>query len=161
MEPIEESLGGKIVLEASGQFYLNRDGANTEMHLVAEGLRKLAMVARLIATGSLVDKGCLFWDEPEVNLNPKLIKDVARVVLHLSEGGIQVFLGTHSLFLLRELEILLQRSTAVDVRFFGLHLSEDGALVEQGKTVEDIGSISSLDEELAQSDRYLQEEAKP
>ncbi len=38
-----------------------------EMHLVAEGLRKLAMIARLIANGSLVDKVSLFWDEPEAN----------------------------------------------------------------------------------------------
>ncbi|WP_281258757.1 hypothetical protein [Avibacterium endocarditidis] len=42
-----------------------------EIPLVAEGLRKLAMVARLVATGTLLDKGCLFWDEPEANLNPK------------------------------------------------------------------------------------------
>ena len=30
------------------------------MPLVAEGWRKLAMIAQLIATGSLLDKGCLF-----------------------------------------------------------------------------------------------------
>jgi hypothetical protein len=36
-----------------------------EMPLVAEGLRKLAMVARLISTGTLLDKGYLFWDKPE------------------------------------------------------------------------------------------------
>ena len=31
-----------------------------EIPLVAEGLRKLAMLARLIITGSLLDKGYLF-----------------------------------------------------------------------------------------------------
>ena len=45
------------------------NAANMEMPLVAEGWRKLAMLVRLIATGSLLDKGCLFWDEPESNLN--------------------------------------------------------------------------------------------
>ena len=35
------------------------------------------MLARLIATGMLVDRGCLFWDEPETNLNPQLIRGVA------------------------------------------------------------------------------------
>ena len=29
------------------------------------------MIARLIATGSLIGTGSLFWDEPEANLNPE------------------------------------------------------------------------------------------
>ena len=159
LEPLEHALGGKIVLEPSGQFYLNRDGANTEMHLVAEGLRKIAMVARLVATGMLVDKGCLFWDEPEANLNPRLIKEVARTIVHLSRGGIQVFVATHSLFLLREL-YLLQQDTRLDVKCFGLTAAADGAVnIAQGNTIDDIGSIAALDEDLEQSDRYLEAEA--
>lgn len=133
------------------------------MYLVAEGWRKFAMLARLIATGSLLDKGYLFWDEPEANLNPKLIKDIARVILHLCKNGIQVFIATHSLFLMRELHILLQtgdfRNTSA--RFFGLQFAEnrdDGVIVQQGTSVDYIGAISSLDEELSQSDRYLETE---
>lgn len=38
-----------------------------EMPLVAEGLRKVAMLARLIATGTLLEQGYLFWDEPETS----------------------------------------------------------------------------------------------
>ncbi len=158
LEPLEVALGGKIVLEASGRFYLNRFGANTEMHLVAEGLRKLAMVARLIATGSLVDKGALFWDEPEANLNPKLIKEIARAIVRLSGSGIQVFVATHSLFLLREL-YLLQAELAVDARSFGLQLKDDEVHVRAGVSMDEIGSIAALDEELQQSDRYLAHEA--
>lgn len=160
LEPLETALDGDIVLEPSGKFYLNRGGANTEMHLVAEGLRKLAMVARLVATGTLADKNYLFWDEPEANLNPKLVKDVARSIVHLSRGGIQVFIATHSLFLLREL-YLLQEETALDTRCFGLRLVADGHVeIESGPTMDDIGSIAALDEELQQSDRYLVHEAK-
>lgn len=159
LEPLEVALDGDIV-EVSGRFYLKRHGANTEMHLVAEGLRKLAMVARLIATGTLADKNYLFWDEPEANLNPKLVKDVARAIVHLSRGGIQVFVATHSLFLLRELYIL-QTETALDTRCFGLRLVDDGHVeIEAGASMDDIGSIAALDEELQQSDRYLAHEAK-
>ena len=75
---------------------------------MAEGLRKLAMIARLIATGSLIGTGSLFWDEPEANLNPKVIKNVARTILQLCQSGIQVFVASHSLFLMRELDILLR-----------------------------------------------------
>jgi predicted ATPase len=161
LAPLEAAMGGKVVLDESGRFYLNSDSGNMEMHLVAEGLRKLATVARLIATGSLLEKGWLFWDEPEANLNPAVTKIVAKTIMHIAQNGVQVFLATHSLFLLRELHILQQRDFAdFDTRCFGLHVTDDGAVrVEQGPTMDDIGDISSLDEELAQSDRYLESEA--
>ena len=128
-----------------------------EMPLVAEGLRKLGMLARLIATGALLDKGYLFLDEPDSNLNPVLIKQVAKSILDLCASGIQVFIATHSLFLLRELEILLSDGThkKVKARFFGLHKTDVGVEIDQGSSVDDIGDIAVLDEELAQSDRFL------
>jgi len=160
--PLEKAMGGSIELDKSGQFYLNLASGSMEMHLVAEGLRKLATVARLIATGSLLDKGYLFWDEPEANLNPKIIKTVARTILQVAASGIQVFIATHSLFLLRELHILQEREIKnLDTRCFGLHLGADGAVeIHQGKTMDEVGSITSLDEDLQQSERYIDTELK-
>jgi len=150
-----------VILE-DGRFYLKMDISKLEAHLVAEGLRKLAMIARLIATGSLIGTGSLFWDEPDANLNPKVIKRVARTILQLCRSGIQVFVATHSLFLMRELDILLKTEGFTDVkaRFFGLHPGDDGVTVQQGDTVDDIGTIDALQEELSQSDRYLATEAE-
>ena len=147
-------------LDKSGRFYLNIAGVNMEMHLVAEGLRKLATIARLIATGSLIDKGCLFWDEPESNLNPKVIKLIARTILNLCLSGIQVFIASHSLFLLRELYILSQYKEIKKIKsqYIGLQPGEDGVQVEQGETIDDIGQIDALQEDLSQSDRYIDAE---
>lgn len=162
LEPLEEQLGGKISLEDSGRFYLKTQSGSIEIHLVAEGFRKLAMIARLIATGALIGTGSLFWDEPEANLNPKVIKSVARTILQLCQSGIQVFVATHSLFLMRELDILLKTPEfqKVPARFFGLHLSDESVTVQQGNTVDDIGTIDALQEELSQSDRYLAAEVQ-
>jgi hypothetical protein len=155
--PLEKAMGGSIELE-SGRFYLKTDSGKMEVHLVAEGLRKLAMIARLIATGSLLDKGYLFWDEPEANLNPLNIKKVARTILQLSKSGIQVFITTHSLFLMRELFILQQTDDFKDIgsRYFGLHIFEDGVNLKQGPSLDDIGNITSLEEELTQSNEYME-----
>lgn len=156
--PLEEAMGGTVVLDKNGRFYLKISGQGTmEMHLVAEGLRKLAMLAKLISSGSLLGKGYLFWDEPETNLNPKLIKVVAKVICHLCAHGIQVFVATHSLFLLRELEVLTQQKTfkSLKQRYFSLVPSENGVAVEQGDSVEDLKTLVLLDEELSQSDRFL------
>jgi hypothetical protein len=157
--PLEAAMDGSVELDKNGRFYLRNARGRMEMPLVAEGIRKLGMVARLVATGALLDKGCLFWDEPEANLNPRLIKTVARSIVDLSLGGIQVFIATHSLFLLREIEMLLaDPKRTVEARFFGLQSSEEGISVQQGPAVEDMGSIAVLDEELEQSDRFLAQE---
>lgn len=161
LAPIEKAMGGTVILDKNGRFYLNVAGqVKIEMPLVAEGIRKLAMLARIISTNSLHDKGYLFWDEPEANLNPRLIKGIAETILHLCRNGIQVFIATHSLFLMRELYILLQNTEfkGTDARFFGLHPNNDEVTVEQGTTIDEIGDIASLDEELKQSDRYLEAE---
>lgn len=155
--PLEEAMQGSIELDKNGRFYLRTASGRMEMPLVAEGLRKLGMLARLVATGALLDQGYLFWDEPEANLNPRLIKQVARTVVDLSTCGIQIFIATHSLFLLRELEILLAepRRRRLSVSYFGLQSAQDGVSVLQGTSLDDIGDITALEENLQQSDRYL------
>jgi predicted ATP-dependent endonuclease of OLD family len=134
LAPLEGAMGGKVELDKSGRFYINIASGTMEMHLVAEGLRKLATIAQLIANGSLPGKGYLFWDEPESNLNPKLIKKVARTILELAQSGIQVFVATHSLFLLRELYILQRREFQhVGTRYFGLHIGHEGSVSGTGR----------------------------
>ena len=160
LRPLEAAMGGKVVVDSgTGEFYLNIPGeGNMEMTLVAEGLRKLAMLARLISTGVLLEKGCLFWDEPETNLNPKLMKVLAACIVALCQQGIQVFIATHSLFLMRELEMLLQASAArgVEQRYFALRDDgPNGVALEQSSDIADIQTLVMLDEELHQSDRFM------
>ena len=157
IEPLEKQLGGRVVLDTNGRFYLRPfNASNMEMPLVAEGWRKLSMLVRLISTGSLLDKGCLFWDEPEANLNPRLIREIAKAILGICEAGVQVFVATHSLFLLREFEILLKREFAqVEQHYFALRRSDDGVDVSQAEEIGDVDPLLLLDEELNQSDRFV------
>lgn len=158
LAPLEAAMGGKVVVDtATGEFYLHIPAeGKMEMPLVAEGLRKLAMLARLISTGTLLDKGYLFWDEPETNLNPKLLKVVARSIMTLCQQGIQVFIATHSYFLLKELN-LLSHQTPVPQHFIGLTVQNGETVLEQASRLLDLTTIVTLDEELAQYDRELQQ----
>ncbi|HFC92463.1 MAG TPA: ATP-binding cassette domain-containing protein [Leucothrix mucor] len=158
LKPLERAMGGKVIFE-NERFYLSTTNkGKLEMPMVAEGQRKLAMLARLIATGTLLDNGYLFWDEPESNLNSKLIKLIAKVILHLCNNGIQVFIATHSLFLLRELAILSHdnKFNSIKSRYFALRLEENHSVqVEQGNSIEELQTLVLLDEELSQSDRFM------
>lgn len=159
LDPIEAKLGGTVIRKGDS-FYLNNDQGTTEMPLVAEGVRKIATLAHLLRNGALTQRGIVFWDEPESNLNPKLIRAVAAMLLNLAAQGIQVVLATHSFFLIKELELLRSQfdtDKQAAVRFFTLGMHEsNGPLFEQGDQLSDITNIVALDEELAQYDRELQ-----
>jgi uncharacterized protein YacL (UPF0231 family) len=49
-----------------------------------------------------------------------------------------------------------KENSEINPRFFGLHFSGDHVVVKQGNAIDEIGDITALDEELAQSDRFLQ-----
>lgn len=159
LSPIEAAMGGKVEVDANGRFFLRTHGGRMESALVAEGLRKFAMLARLISTGVLLEQGYLFWDEPETNLNPKLIKVLAQVIVSLADQGIQVFLATHSVFLVREISILTDgRNRNAQSRYFSLAASGDDEVsrLEQGTKIDELNTLVLLDEELLQSDRYME-----
>ena len=159
LQPLERQMGGHVILDSNGRFYLKLPGVgNLEAHLVAEGLRKLAMLARLIATGSLLDQGCLFWDDPETNLNSRLVRTVAEAILGICSQGVQVFIATHSLFLLREMEMLLEKQhfKTIAQRHFALAPGDDGVVIQQGVRIDDVDPLVALDEELEQSGRFLE-----
>lgn len=157
LSALEGILGGKLINQ-DGRFYVRTKGMLIEAPLLAEGHRKLAMLAQLIANGSIQKGSVLFWDEPEANLNAKLIRQMAQIIMVLAHEGVQVFIATHSLFLLKEIEILnvMGEDGPVKTRFFGLHPAKDGVQVMQGDTGDDIGEITALDEELKQTDRFLE-----
>lgn len=155
---IEEILEGKISLER-GRFYLvtHKNNRKTEISLIAEGFRKIGMIAQLLANGSLTKNSILFWDEPETNLNPRLIKKMAEVLVELSRAGMQIFIATHSLFLVKEIEIL--RNKQDKVKYFGLGLNEDKEIrVSQSEEFEYLEDIVILDEEFDQDSRFLAKE---
>lgn len=146
---VEQMLGGKVSL-VGDRFYVTFKGeGKLEAHLLAEGLRKLGCVARLIENGSLRE-GVLFWDEPEANLNPTLIVKIADLLLDLSEAGVQIFAATHDYLLASRLSLISEydRRPKVPIRFFSF--CRDGAAapvqVASGKTLSELPSNSILDE---------------
>lgn len=157
LNPLEEIMGGDMRLENNTFYFYSSKGKGIfEAHLMAEGNRKLGMLAYLLKTGELTNSSSLFWDEPEANLNPKLLKALAAILVELS-SIMQITIATHSLFLVRELEILQENKKLKNARYFGLHFDKDGngVRVTQGDSPNHIGDIVALDEEIAQSSRYL------
>ena len=119
---LREAIGGEIAVEGE-EFFLRGEQGNLEFSLLAEGVRKLALLWLLIRNGSLQPDSVLFWDEPETNLNPKLFGVVMDVLLGLQRAGVQVFLATHDYVILKELDL---RTTDADrVAFHALYRKDE------------------------------------
>jgi len=91
--------------------------------MTAEGFKKVGMLHRLLINGSLNPgtSGPLFWDEPESNMNPKLMKLLVQILLELSRNGQQIILATHDYVLLKWFDLLMDKSKEDHVRFHALY----------------------------------------
>ena len=96
--------------------------------MTAEGYRKIGVLHRLLSNGSINpgETGVLLWDEPEANLNPKLMKEVVQVLLELSRNGQQIAVATHDYVLLKWLDLLMDKKGKEDhVRYHVLQRREE------------------------------------
>ncbi len=113
---IEKEIGGEVASESDGFYIIGKYGGKfgkLEFSLLAEGYSKLALLWQLIRNGSLAPGVTLFWDEPETNLNPELMKIVAKILMVLQRHDIQVFLATHSYIMLSEIDLAAEKNDSV------------------------------------------------
>ncbi len=133
LRELEEVLDGKVMTR--GETFMLKDAQGAlEFDLVAEGLRKIALLWLLLQNGTLLGpedasraRGyVLFWDEPEANLNPRLYQRVVRVLWGLARAGVQVFIATHDYALLKEID--LQQQVEDNRQYYAFFRGDDRRL---------------------------------
>lgn len=154
----EQAQEDEVVMpQENGRFKFSLPEGELDAHLVAEGYRKIATLYYLLRNGSLTKDSILFWDEPEANLNPKLIVEVARVLRMLALAGMQIFVATHDYLLSHELSLLAEYpgQAGIDVKFFALYRAgrTAGVEVESAQTLAEIENNPILEEFAAHYDR--------
>jgi AAA15 family ATPase/GTPase len=123
---IEIIIGGSII-EIDDVFHIKvEDDFLLEMTFAAEGWRKLALLWLLLDRGVISENSILYWDEPEANLNPKLIKEVIRIMLMLERMGVQIFFTTHDYVTLKWLDLLATEEN--NVRYHALFRDGEGVI---------------------------------
>lgn len=144
---IEEEIGFKVRKE-NGRFYFDsKNSADIyEASLMAEGIKKLSSVLYLAKKGQLPKKSILFWDEPEVNLNPRYINIAVRLLELLANYGVQIFIATHDYLLSHLLSLPVEQGKKAGIKFFSLNPSENGTEIESGKTLLQIKNNTILEE---------------
>ena len=124
---LQKISNGKVTLHED-RFYLKPGTqAKLEFNLVAEGLRKIALLWQLIKNGTLEKGSVLFWDEPEANINPKYIPVLAELLIMLEAEGVQIFVSTHDYFLSKYIEV--KRRQDSKVQYISLYKNENSKVL--------------------------------
>ena len=126
MEEIEKVCGGKFVFYGGGKVTFMTNQTEYSANAMAEGLRKIGILSRLLETGAIQPgiSGPLFWDEPEANINPKLRRILVEILLELSRNGQQIIIATHDYFFLKWFELLMDTGKDDQVRYHALYRDE-------------------------------------
>ncbi|MCI7541144.1 MAG: AAA family ATPase [Veillonellaceae bacterium] len=105
LKSLQKITQGRVAM-ADERFYLKPGNqARIEFNLVAEGVRKIALLWQLVKNGTLEKGAVLFWDEPEANINPKYLPVLVELLLELQRNGVQIFISTHDYILAKYFEL--------------------------------------------------------
>lgn len=88
-------------------FYRNASGQKFSIGATSEGVKKISIMDRLLANGYVTKDSVVFIDELESALHPDAICEFLDMIAHVShEMGIQVFISTHSYFVIKKLYLI-------------------------------------------------------
>lgn len=134
LQRLETITKGKVFYDAKKErFYLKYGQSKVEFNLIAEGIRKIALLWQLIKNGVLEKGSILFWDEPEANINPIHIPLIVDMLLELQKQGVQIFISTHDYTLCKYLDIKGNAQENELMRFHSLYPTNHGVQCESGE----------------------------
>jgi len=109
---LQKAMDGKVIAK-NEEFFLRSKHGELEFTLLAEGHRKLGLLWILIQNGTLLNGSVLFWDEPETNLNPRLMRAIVGILIELQRMGVQILLTTHDYVILKEFDLQTTKDDAL------------------------------------------------
>ncbi len=104
---LEELFEGSIeqTHDDKNPFAFKKGKQQFAMHQTAEGIKKIGILTTLIRNRQISSGTVLFMDEPETALHPAAIRDMVKMIVAMSKAGVQIFLATHSYFIIKQLAI--------------------------------------------------------
>lgn len=134
---LEKIIEGKVFFDSEkDKFYLKHGQSKVEFNLVAEGIRKIALLWQLMKNGTLERGAVLFWDEPEANINPLHIPLLVDMLLELQTNGVQIFISTHDYILAKYFDIKTKDHNKI--MFHSLYKTDNGVICENNKFFKDL-----------------------
>ncbi len=106
---VGDVIDGKVEYdENSGKwFYRNKKNQKFSTGATSEGVKKIAIMDRLLANGYLDHNSIIFIDEIEAALHPKAVCQFLDMLdMIANDIGLQVFITSHSYFVIKKLSLI-------------------------------------------------------
>lgn len=131
LEKIETIIKGKLKYSPLKEEIIFQEKKHSIHALnTASGILTFGVLYLLLQSGAFDENMILIFEEPETNLHPEWQVKIVEILKTLMEGkGVQIFLTTHSPFIVKAVEVL-----ALEDKSFKENLSIN-LLYEDGKTV--------------------------
>lgn len=114
---LEHMLDGKVVFDDTAQsWHFKRGNQKFSVGVMAEGIKKIAILDTLLGNRYLDSKSIVFIDEPEAALHPAAISQLLDIIALLAERGLQFVLASHSYFVVKKLYLIaLEKKMSIPV----------------------------------------------
>ena len=150
----ESILGGKLAISEDGRLSFQENGRNFSLMQTATGIANVGFLALLIERKLLDNNSFIFIDEPEAHLHPAWQVIMADTLFELAENGVHVVIATHSIDILKWLEVHANKDPARKELISLNQFPTTGGIVNDNFDDE----ISAIKQELIKpfSDLYLE-----
>ena len=122
----EEIIGGRIAISETGDLSFRENGRHFSLPVTATGVANLGILALLIERKVLDEGTFLFIDEPEAHLHPEWQVIMAESLFELSRQGVNIAIATHSVDILKWLEVRTKKNPEDKQRIALNHFSATG-----------------------------------
>ena len=103
--------GGKIEYDDNQEIWQFKKGNQKfSIGVTAEGIKRMAMLTTLLGNRYLDQQSMIFIDEPEAALHPTAISRFLDSINCLADMGMQVFIASHSYFVIKKLHLIAQKA---------------------------------------------------
>ena len=104
---------GKLVVATGGQLRYYDGRREYPLQTTATGVTNIGIIGLLIERKIINERTVLFLDEPESNLHPAWQVLMAELLLKLARAGIDVVLATHSVDILKFIEVSARKDVDI------------------------------------------------
>lgn len=109
---LKEAVGGRIEYDNGKDSWVFRDKDKRifNINATSEGIKRLGILDSLLGNHYLSQDSVVIIDEAEANLHPEMIHRFMDILVMLAQSGLQIFISTHSYFVIKNLYILAQQN---------------------------------------------------
>ncbi|MHA6606150.1 AAA family ATPase [Photobacterium damselae] len=128
---IKSELNGEFKIADNELSFIENDNKISK-NLVSFGMTNIGMLNTLISNNVVNEGSYIFIDEPETNLHPDWQVLMIKSLIKLSESGVNVIINTHSIEILKFIEIYFKKFAGknIDDLLSVNFIDNDGTMLE-------------------------------